>query len=77
MPVRTDYLTQCVLNKGNRTQVAWIPECKAKIGSLVELITGDWRECGWRVSGVGVRLPESIVRERSRDYLNARKASDI
>jgi len=77
MTVRTDYLTQCILNKGSRTQVAWIPERKARLGSIVELIDGAWRESGWHVSGVGIRLPETIVRERSRDYVNTRKASDI
>jgi hypothetical protein len=77
MPVRTDYLIQCILNKGSRTQVAWIPETKAKLGSVIELIEGAWRETGWHVAGVGIRLPEAIVRERSRDYINTRKASDV
>jgi len=77
MTVRISYLTQCILNKGTRTQVAWIPDRKALLGSVVELIDDNWREKGWLVSGVGVRLPESIVRERSRDYVNTRKASDI
>ena len=73
----TGHLTQCILNKGNRTQVAWIPERKARLGNVVELIGDDWRENGWIVSGVGIRLPEDIVRDRSRDYLNTRRASDI
>ena len=78
MTVRISYLTQCILNKGTRTQVAWIPDRKALLGSVVELIDdNNWREHGWHVAGVGVRLPESIVRERSRDFVNTRKSSDI
>jgi len=70
-------MIQCLLGKEGRFQVAWIPEGKALVGNIIELIGTDYRERGWRVVSAGNKLPAVHVRERSRDYVNTRKASDI
>ena len=70
-------MVQCLLGHSSRYQVAWIPERKAVVCAIVELIDKDRRHPGWRVISAGTRLPEAYVRERSRDYVNTRRASDI
>ena len=71
------YMVQCLLGKNSRYQVAWIREKAAYIGNVIELVDDKERDPGWRVISAGTRLPEAYLRERSRDYLNTRKASDI
>ena len=66
---------------GNKAQTtSWLPEKFAVKGKFVELKnrnTGEWVN-GWQVISVGdKRLPEDQVTERSQDYKNTRKASDI
>jgi hypothetical protein len=70
-------MVQCLLGKNSRYQVAWIREKKAFVGNIVELIDDDRHDPGWRVISAGNRLSEEYLRERSRDYLRTRKASDI
>ena len=70
-------MVQCLLNKNSRYQVAWIREKVAYIGNVIELVEGDSRDPGWRVISAGNRLREDYLRERSRDYLRTRKASDV
>jgi hypothetical protein len=71
-------MVQCLLAKQMRYQVAWIREKSAVIGHVVDLIdTSDVRQPGWRVVSAWTRLPEAYLRERSRDYLHTRKASDV
>lgn len=70
-------MVQCLLGKSARFQVAWIREKAAVIGNIVELIDDARRSPGWRVISAGNRLPEAYLRERSRDYLRTRRASDI
>ena len=65
---------QCLLVNGEATEIAWIPEYLAKIGQWIEVkATGAL----WSVQEVWSRMEEKAVRERSRDYRNQRKASDI
>ena len=70
-------MVQCLLGRCSRYQVAWIREKVAYIGNVIELVEDDRRDPGWRVISAGNRLPEAYVRDRSRDYLRTRKASDV
>lgn len=82
-----EYMVQCLLrkNKGTFTQrdysmqTAWLDEKPGlKVGAVVEIkseVEGDQQ--GWEVVEVGTRLPKEVVHERSRDFANTRKASDI
>ena len=70
-------MVQCLLGKKSRYQVAWIRENAAYIGNVIELVDDDRRDPGWRVISAGNRLRADYLRERSRDYLRTRKASDI
>lgn len=71
------FYVQCLLTKGRIRQTAWIPEEFSTVGRVVKLKDqGEWGH-GWQVSTAGIRLPEAYLRERSRDYVQTRKASDI
>jgi len=71
------FYVQCLLTKGSTRQTAWIPEEFSTVGRVVKLKDqGEWGE-GWQVLTAGIRLPEAYLRERSRDYVQTRKASDI
>lgn len=69
--MKTDFYCQCTLAKGNKVQVAWIPEKFAILGKYLE-ITG---EDGWRVVSLGKKTSRKDIRET--DYLHQREASDI
>ena len=63
-----------------KKRVSWIPEKYAVRGKYLSLENRETGICedGWRVVLVGtVRLSADQVSERSRDYKNQRKASDI
>ena len=68
---------QCGLQRGSVAQVAWIPQRHAVIGQNVALTEPDKSKNGWTVISVGTALPEAYVMERSRDYRETRRASDI
>lgn len=72
------YYRQCLFcRNGNIYHRGWIPENYTKL-TWVELLgeNGEWYV--WRILEVGsVRLTREEVAERSRDYLNQRKASDV
>ena len=72
-----NYHKQCILKKGTATTVSWIPEEFAKEGRVVELKNNGVWEDGWVVSGVGTRLPTHFVIDRSQDYKNMKKETDI
>ena len=76
MSGHAQYYVQCRLARGSARQTAWIPEKFARVGRLVRLTEAGVSENGWQVAGIGTRLAEDDVRERSRDYLQTRKASD-
>ena len=68
---------QCVLTNGNRRTTAWLPEQFATPGRAVRLKDGGAWHDGWRVASTGVRLPDAYLRERSPDYKQTRRASDV
>ena len=71
------YYRQCWLARGNARQMAWIPEKFAVAGRYLRLTATGASEDGWQVTGVGTRLTEEYVRERSQDYKHTRQASDV
>ena len=71
------FYRQCWLSRGNSRQMAWIPEKFAVMGRFLKLTEEGVSEDGWQVVGVGTRLTEEYVRERSEDYKHTRRASDI
>ena len=64
---------QCVLRKGDKHQISWIPEKYAKLGKFLKLKEDD----GWEVIGVGSIMDSKKVQERTADHKNQRKVSDI
>lgn len=73
-----NFYRQCKLKKGTTHTTSWIPEEFAKTGKNIRLRqpNKEW-DRGWQVESVGGRMEEKMLRERSQDYKNARKASDI
>ena len=71
------YYHQCWLIRGSAKQMAWIPAKFAVAGRYLKLTQDGETEDGWRVAGVGARMAEEVVRERSQDYKHTRRASDI
>lgn len=66
------------LPEGRQTQVAWLPEKFAEVGRILKLKDNDVWEDGWVVSSIGTALvSDEIITERSQDYKNTRKASDV
>ncbi len=77
MPGRNTFYVQCVFAKDACRTTAWVPETFAAVGRTVRFKDeGAWGE-NWQVLSAGIRLPEAYLRERSRDYIQTRKASDI
>ena len=75
----SEKMVQCKFRKCKCEQIAYV-ELKEglKVGSIVELkseIEGD--QFGWEVISMGKPVDAEYVRERSRDYTQTRKASDI
>ncbi len=68
---------QCWLARGCSRQMAWIPEKFAVAGRFLCLRDNGISENGWQVVGVGARLTEAYLRDRSQDYKHTRQASDI
>lgn len=64
---------QCELRKGNKYQVVWIPEKYSKVGKILRLENDN----GWEVIKVFSKDNSKRVNERSMDYKNQRKVSDI
>ena len=71
--MKHDSYIQCLLSRGNTTEIAWIPECYANRGNM--LIIQD--EPGWKVDAVYQKDSKNAVESRERDHLRNRKASDI
>ncbi len=77
MSGRNTFDVQCVFAKDASRTVAWVRETFATICKTVRFKDeGSWGE-NWQVLSAGIRLPEAYLRERSRDYTQTRKASDI
>lgn len=64
---------QCMLTKGTKGQMLWIPEKFAIVGKYIKLKGDD----GWRVVKVYTKKPSREITKRQQDYLRQRKASDI
>jgi len=64
---------QCKLQKGISFTYSWIPEKFAKVGNCVKLKDDN----GWQVVNVFGIMDSKKVQERSIDYRNQRKVSDI
>lgn len=64
--------------KNNEIDVSWIPEKFAKLNRSLRLkINGVWDNL-WIVKEVSsISFDEKYILERSQDYKNTRKASDI
>lgn len=63
---------------GYKCKTAWIPEHLAVVGKKVYFgKKTDNPERFWEVQSAGGRMQESVLRERERDYLTQRQASDI
>lgn len=78
------YYRQCVLKRGTKQQVSWIPERFARKGHHVKLRKREGSGCvrgytewvdGWKVVKVGARLSGSGIHER--EHLHHRKRTDI
>lgn len=70
---KDNFCKQCVLQRGDWVQVAWIPEKFAQLNKYLKI--GD--EDGWQVVSIGGRRAQAEVNERSRDHLKQRVGSDI
>lgn len=68
------YYFQCVLQKGSKRDVAWIPQQYALPGKILRI----GHDNGWRVTKVfSVPLEYTEDNKNSRDWLRTRKVSDI
>lgn len=71
---------QCLLERENVRQTAWIPANLAKEGMYLELRSKEFGiSNGWKVISAYVENPldSEWVRDRSRDYMKQRSMSDI
>ena len=71
-------MNQCKLQKNNKITTSWIPTKYAIKGNYVKLKDNDVWENGWKVIEVfqPSKLSDNVI-NRSDDYKNTRKASDI
>jgi hypothetical protein len=76
--MKNEFHRHCLLQKGNVKTTAWIPEKFAKLDKYISLKydEDDWND-GWKVIYVGTRLGTKYMLERSQDYKQTRKASDV
>lgn len=79
------FFKQCLLRKGPKRMMSWLPALFAKVGKVLKLRNtiqsgclvdhGAWDD-GWIVMEVYGGEEERELEERSRDHLLTRKASD-
>lgn len=82
--MRSEFYRQCNLRRQvgpDRFEdiMSWIPDEIAKVGNIVRLRNSaeeEWSE-NWLVVAAHERRPLSYLKERERDYVNQRKASDV
>ena len=69
---------QCNLQKGNVTEVSWIPERYAVIGKFLKIKNnkGEWED-GWQVTATFGKRLETEVIAASQFYRHHREATDI
>lgn len=70
--------TQALLQKENSFQTAWIPSEFAVPGRYLKLRSrGECWDNGWIVVNAGTILDTTFVNERTQDYKNMRRMTDI
>lgn len=69
--------TQCQLEKGNKTEISWIPAKFAQPGKYIKLKADNGWDDGWKVVETYATMDEESLRLKERDYRNQRDASDI
>jgi hypothetical protein len=77
MSKETKFYCQCTLRKGNTSQVAWIPQCFAEVGRIVQIRNGEAWDDGWVVDFASTPLDAETVEKNERNYRKQRKASDV
>ena len=75
---KTKFYRQCVLQKGNSTQVSHIPVEYAIAGDVLKLRddAGVWED-GWKVISAGPLQDAEIVEANEMLWKRTRKQSDI
>ena len=69
--------TQTKLQKNESFQTAWIPTQYAEVGNHVKLrVKGEWNN-GWKIIETGTVMESAEVNDRTQDYKNMKKATDI
>lgn len=69
---------QCLLEKGNRKQFAWIDVNRNDLNKWVDLKTKDGFSKNWLISKIyGPNISKKIINDRSQDYKNMKKMTDI
>lgn len=75
---KTKFYRQCVLQRGNSTQVSHIPEEYAIVGHILKLRDdNDVWEDGWLVKSAGDKQPAAMVEANEMLWKRTRKTSDI
>ena len=76
--MKNEFHRHCLLQKGELKTTAWIPEKFAKVGKYISLKQekDNWDD-GWKVITIGTRMRTEYMLDRSQDYKQTRKASDI
>ena len=71
-------MRQCKLIKENKELTTWIDVDTHDKGRFVDLKTDDGYDIGWQIVEVGsMYFDKKEINERSRDYKNMRKMTDI
>lgn len=71
-------MRQCILEKGNKTQVAWIDVKKTDKDRFVDLKIDDTLDKNWKIKSVSeVSFSKSWINKRSQDHKNMKKMTDI
>lgn len=71
-------MRQCILEKRNKQQSAWIDVEKADKNKFVDLKINDTLDKNWKIKSVSdVVFSKSWINERSQDHKNMKKMTDI
>jgi len=71
-------MRQCILEKENKQQVAWIDIDKADKDKFVDLKIDDKLDQNWKIKSVSdVVFSKSWITKRSQDHKNMKKMTDI
>lgn len=72
-----ELMTQCLLEKDTYFHTAWIPIKFAIKGKYIKIKYNNLWDDGWKVLECYSTMDSKYVQERSEDYKNQRKQSDI